>query len=203
VKPLILFTVVVGALVGGSTEAASPFFYDRHLGVVARDSLWRAVSDGPRIARSDVLKVYVRCYRDTSSFEQVFERKFGESATRVIAFYTGGADLYLRNGTCAQVHVFLGGAHTVYTAGAYSILLHEALHRQGVRDERITTCLASDAVRWGALWFGFDEQQSLRARNLAFTYTRLFAPRAYFMGKPTCLALTRRTEWIDHRQRSG
>ena len=33
--------------------------------------------------------------------------------------------------TCAT---FLGGRHTVYTAAAFAILLHEALHRQGVRE---------------------------------------------------------------------
>jgi hypothetical protein len=201
VKLVVLFTVVVCTLFGGSTEAASPFVYDRELGLVARESLWRAVSDGPRIARSDVRKVYVRCYLDKNSFEQVFERRYGQSADRVIAYYTGGSDVYLRNGTCENVRTFLGGRHTVYTAGAYSILLHEALHRQGVRNERITTCLANDAVRWGSLWLGFDEERALRARNLAFTYTRLFAPPAYFMGKPTCLALTRNTEWIEHRER--
>jgi hypothetical protein len=70
-----------------------------------------------------------------------------------------------------------------------------------VRNERITTCLASDAVRWGALWFGFDEQESLRARNLALTFTRLFTPPEYRMGKPNCLLLNRRTDWVDHRVR--
>jgi len=100
------------------------------------------------------------------------------------------------------VRAFLAGRHTVYTAAAYSILLHEALHRQGVRDERITNCLANDAVRWGALWFGFDELQALRARNLALTFTKLYSPPDYRMGKPNCLLLNRRTDWVDHRTRA-
>jgi hypothetical protein len=120
----------------------------------------------------------------------------------VIAYYAGGVDLHLRDGTCDNVRVFLTGRHTVYTAAAYAILLHEALHRQGVRDERITSCFANDAVRWGALWLGVDEPKALRARNLALSYTRLYSPPEYRMGKPNCLLLARRTDWVDHRVRS-
>jgi hypothetical protein len=200
VKLLLVSAVVMCAVLSGSAQGASPAYqYDRGLGAVARESLWRAVTNGPAVARSKVRKVYVRCYRDQRTFEHAFERRFGLSANRVIAYYAGGSDVHLRNGTCDNVHSFLAGRHTVYTAAAYSILLHESLHRQGVKDERITTCLANDAVRWGALWFGFDEARALRARNLALTFTLLYSPPAYRMGKPNCLLLNRRTDWTDHR----
>ena len=176
--------------------------YDRELATVARESLWRAVTDAPQISRSKVERVRVKCYRDKRSFEQSFEARFGLSASRVLAYYAGGSDLHLRDGTCSNIRSFLSGRHTVYSAAAYAVLLHEALHRQGVRDERITTCLANDAVRWGSLWFGFDEAKALRARNLALTFTKLFSPEAYRMGKPNCLLLARRTDWTDHRVRS-
>lgn len=202
-KPLLLISVVLlGLVLPGTAHAARIFVYDQELGIVARESLWRAVGDGPRISRSDVERVHVRCYRDKRSFERIFEARFGLAATRVLAYYAGGMDLHLRDGTCDNVRAFLSGRHTVYTAAAYSILLHETLHRQGMRDERVTTCLANDAVRWGALWFGFDERQALRARNLALTFTRLFSPPAYRMGKPNCLLLARRTDWTDHTVRS-
>jgi hypothetical protein len=201
VKALLLIaSVVAGLTLSGTTQASRTFDYDQELATVARESLWRSVK--PPFPRAQVLRVDVRCYRDKRSFEHTFEGRFGLSATRVIAFYAGGSDLHLRDTTCDNVRAFLVGRHTVYTAAAYSILLHETLHRQGVRDERITTCLANDAVRWGALWFGFDEQQALRARNLALTFTRLFSPPEYRMGKPNCLLLSRRTDWIDHRVRS-
>lgn len=180
-----------------SAQAARTYVYDRDLGVVARESLWRSVT--PAVSRSLVEPVAVRCYRDRRAFERTFEARFGLAATRVLAYYSGGADLHLRDGTCDNIRAFLSGRHTVYTAAAYAILLHEALHRQGVRDERVTTCLATDAVRWGARWFGFDEAQSLRARNLALTFTRLYSPSDYWMGKPNCLLLNRRTDWVDHR----
>jgi hypothetical protein len=117
----------------------------------------------------------------------------------VVAYYIGGGDVYLRSTTCDNVRAFVRGRHTVHTAAAYSILLHESLHRQGVRHERITTCLANDAVRWGAQWLGFTEAKAIRARNLAFAYTTLYSPPEYKMGKPNCLLLNRRTDWTDHR----
>ncbi|MBA3402755.1 MAG: hypothetical protein H0U05_12315, partial [Actinobacteria bacterium] len=132
-----------------------------------------------------------------------FVQRYGIPAGRVVAYYAGGADLHLRKGTCANVRTFLGGRHTVYTAGAYAVLLHEALHRQGVGIERLTSCLANEAVRWGAERFGFDETKALRARNLAFAYTRLFGPPLYRMATPQCLAFTRQTEWPDHVEADG
>jgi hypothetical protein len=66
-----------------------------------------------------------------------------------------------------------------------------------LRDERLTTCFANESVRWGARWHGFTDATALRARNLAFTYTRLYSPLPYRMGKPDCLALTRRVSWVD------
>ena len=197
---LLVSAVAAGALVVTAAQAARSFVYDQELGTVARESLWRSVQ--PAVSRAQVKRVSVRCYRDKRAFEQAFEGRFGLSATRVIAYYAGGDDVHLRSGTCDNVRSFLTGRHTVYTAAAYAILLHEALHAQGVRNERITTCLASDAVRWGALWFGFEEKEALRARNLALTFTRLFSPSEYRMGKPNCLLLNRRTDWVDHRTRA-
>jgi hypothetical protein len=200
VKALLLISAAVTAVIFASAaQAARTFVYDQELATVARESLWRSVT--PPTGRSQVRRTHVRCYRDKRSFEQLFENRFGLSATRVIAYYAGGSDLHPRDTTCENVRAFLVGRHTVYTAAAYSILLHEALHRQGVRDERITTCLANDAVRWGALWFGFEEAEALRARNLALAFTRLFSPPEYRMGKPNCLLLNRRTDWVDHRVR--
>jgi hypothetical protein len=196
---LLLSAAAIAVILVSSVQAARTFVYDRELATVARESLWRSVQ--PTISRSQVRRVQIRCYRDKRSFEQVFEARFGLSARKVIAYYAGGSDVHLRDTTCENVRAFLIGRHTVYTAAAYSILLHESLHRQGVKNERITTCLANDAVRWGALWFGFDEAQSLRARNLALTFTRLFTPPEYRMGKPNCLLLSRRTDWVDHRVR--
>ena len=202
-KALVVLGAIMSAVLVGTADAALPFRYDRELGDVARASLVSAVSKERAISRSEVKRVYVRCYRDGKTFERVFQQRYGIPAGRVVAYYAGGPDLHLRRGTCDNVRTFLGGRHTVYTAGAYAILLHEALHRQGVGIERLTSCLANEAVRWGAERFGFDEATALRARTLAFAYTRLFGPPLYRMATPNCLALTRRTEWIDHVESDG
>ena len=202
-KALVVLGAIMSAVLAGTADAAAPFRYDRELGDVARASLVSAVSEERAISRADVKRVYVRCYRDGKTFERIFRERYGIPAARVVAYYAGGHDLHLRNGTCDNVRAFLGGRHTVYTAGAYAILLHEALHRQGVETESVTSCLANEAVRWGAERFGFDEATALRARNLAFAYTRLFGPPLYRMATPNCLVLTRRTEWPDHVEADG
>ena len=197
-KFLLVSAVALCTVLSG-TAGASLYVYDRELAVIARETLWRATPPDRRVAREDVLRVNVRCYHDKRSFEHVFEHRFGAPAARVLAYYAGGRDVFLRATTCDNVRAFVRGRHTVYTAAAFSILLHESLHRQGVKHERITTCLANDAVRSGAEWLGFTEAKALRARNLALTFTRLYAPAEYRMGKPNCLLLNRRTDWPDHR----
>jgi hypothetical protein len=199
-KALVASAVAAGVVVTSVAQAGRSYVYDDELGTVARESLRRSVE--PPLSRSQVKPVGVRCYRDRRSFERAFEGRFGLSARQVIAYYAGGADVHLRDGTCDNVRAFFAGRHTVDTAAAYAVLLHEALHLQGVRNERVTSCLASDAVRWGALWLGFEEQEALRARNLSLTFTRHFSPFEYRMGKPNCLLLNRRTDWVDHRSRA-
>jgi hypothetical protein len=199
-KPLLALVVTAGALLAGPARAQVPrdYVYDREFAAIARESLWQSASEaGATLA--DVRRVGVRCYRDRATFEDSFERRSGTSAKRVVAYYAGGRDIHLRNGTCANVRLFFLGRHTVLSAGAYAIMLHEALHRQGIASERFTTCFANESVRWGALWYGFSDAEALRARNLAFTYTKLYAPPAYRMSKPNCLAMTRTTEWIELR----
>ncbi|HXG76384.1 MAG TPA: hypothetical protein VNJ53_07425 [Gaiellaceae bacterium] len=191
--------LAAAALLAGASSAraavSADYVYDRQLGVLAQAALARSLSTHTAAARGRVLRVYVRCYTSREAFEAAFERRFGVPARRVIAYYVRGGDVHLRNGTCARVREFAAGRHTVLTAAALAVLLHEALHRQGLRNERVTTCFANEAVRWAAEWLGFAPERALRARNLAFTYTRLYSPRAYFMGRPTCLALAERRSW--------
>ena len=198
-KLLAVAVAAVCALAAGEARAAparGPFTYDRLLAAVARETLWQAGLEDSRIARGDVLSVGVRCYRSREAFETMFEQRFGRSARRIVAYYAGGRDINLRRGTCANVRALLRGQLTVLTAGAYAVLLHETLHRQGLADERVTTCFADESVRWGLRWFGFSDYQALRGRNLAFTYTRLYAPPSYRMGRPNCLVLTSRKGWF-------
>ena len=194
----LLLAAVLSGMAVQDAGAQTSFVYDRELGDIARKTLRRAVTERPKPRLRSVLRVYVRYYRSRASFERTFERRFGVPAGQVIAYYAGGGDVHLRGGTCVGIRAFLAGRHTVVTAAAYSVLLHESLHRQGVRDERLANCFANDAVRWGAEWLGFGEERALVARDLAFAFTRRFAPPAYHLGIPDCLALARRGDWVDH-----
>jgi hypothetical protein len=196
---VLVLASVVPAAAAQDVSAQAAYAYDRELGELARKTLRQAVTERAKPPLGKVLRVYVRCYRDRESFEGAFERRFGVPAGQVIAYWAGGGDVHLRGGTCAGVHAFVLGRHTVVTAAAYSVLLHESLHRQGIRNERLVNCFANDAVRWGTEWLGFGEERALRARDLAFTFSRLYAPRAYHIGMPDCLALARTEDWVDHR----
>jgi hypothetical protein len=199
VRFVLFLSLACAALASSAGAAPATFTYDRELAIVARETLWRALGEEPPVSRREVERVSVRCYRTRKSFERAYERWFEGSARRVVAYYAGGRDLHLRRGTCRNARLFLAGRHTLFTSAAFSILLHESLHRQGVRTERVATCFANDAVRWGALWFGFSDARAIRARNLAFDYTRRYSPPSYFMGRPTCLMLARRSDWTAFR----
>lgn len=197
-RVVVFCSFLCAACLAGTGSAQRPSYtYDRELGLLARAGLWRALPPEARVPRIEVRRPYVRCYTSRETFEGAFERRFGVSGRSVIAYYAGGGDVHLRSLTCANVHSFASGRHTTFTSAAVSILLHESLHRQDLRDERLTTCFANEAVRWVAEWLGFGRERALRARNLAFDYTRLYSPRSYFMGRPTCLALARKKSWRD------
>lgn len=198
-KLIVLAVAAACAIAAGEARAGhaqSPYSYDVLLAAVARETLWQAGIEDSQITRGDVLPVGVRCYRDRTAFETTFEQRFARPARHIVAYYAGGRDVNLRHGTCANIRALLRGQLTVLTAGAYAVLLHETLHRQGLAGERVTTCFANESVRWGMRWFGFSDAQALRGRNLAFTYTRVYAPPSYRMGRPNCLLLTARRGWF-------
>jgi len=57
---------------------------------------------------------------------------------------------------------------TPYEVFAYSTLLHEALHVQGLINERLTECAANDAVRWAARFYGLHQTQANWLSRIAF-----------------------------------
>jgi hypothetical protein len=201
VRGLLASAAIACAVLSSTADAASnaSFTYDRELGRIARESLWHSTEPDRRVQRDQIFRAYVRCYRSERAFERAFEQRYGVSGEYVIAYYAGSTDVFLRQTTCNNVRMFVAGRHTLTTSAAFSILLHEVLHRQGVRDERITTCLANEAVRWGTEWLGFSNPRALRARQLAFDFTRRYSPPEYRMGQPHCHLLNRRTDWPDHR----
>jgi hypothetical protein len=196
----VLVAVVACILVAGIARGAPAqraYVYDPTLATIARDTLWRAGAHRFGVQRGDVLSVGVRCYRDPEAFATTFRRRFGKSPGHVVAYYAGGRDLNIRHKICIDARALFRGRSTVTTAGAFAVVLHESLHRQGIVNERTTTCYADEAVRWGVRRFGADDAAALRAQGLAFEYTRLYAPPGYRIGKSDCLRLTRQRSWLS------
>ena len=195
----VLVLVLASALSAAAAQdarAQAAYSYDRELGEIARKSLRHAVTERAKPPLRRVLRVYVRCYRDRESFERTFERRFGVPAGQVIALCGWRGRAPPRRDARGFTRSSAGGRPLV--TAAYSVLLHESLHRQGIRDERDANCFANDAVRWGTEWLGFGRERALRARDLAFAFSRRYAPPAYHIGMPDCLALVGRADWVDH-----
>ena len=148
----VLPSVAAGA---GRESTVSPFQFDRALAAAIDKGLRAATFEDEE---PQVKRVYVKCYRDASAFEEPLQPRFGiaRPETRALtAYYAGGGELHLRNGSCANARLFAAGVMRWDTAAAFSVLLHEALHRQGIDGERATTCLGNDAVRWAAVALGY------------------------------------------------
>ena len=141
-KLLLAICVVAGALFAAAPASASPsYHYDRTLRVWVHNSLVQA-SYSDIHDKSVPKPVEVRCYTDRRAFElSGWVRGF--DPTSVIAYYMPGSNsIYMRASSCAAAHQFIAGTYTATTVGAFSTLLHEALHRQGFRNERTTEAYA-------------------------------------------------------------
>jgi hypothetical protein len=109
---------------------------------------------------------YVRCYPDAEW------RRVARSPS-VIGFYQGGSWIHVREATCRNAVKVLKGELSYTNAVAISTLLHETIHRQGVRSEGMTECLAS----WMTGHVVLAWTQSVPKAIRALGYSRRFAQR--------------------------
>jgi hypothetical protein len=174
----------------GTAGAAAPAFsYDPGLGRSVERALVAASFEHERPRVKDV---YVKCYRDARAFEAPLPVRFGiapSEARLIIAYHAGGGELHLRAGTCENARRLVAGLVRWDTAAAFSVLMHEAMHRQGVANERAASCLGADAVRWAARAFGLGDRQAERARLLAFRYTASTTTAEYQLPRHACLQM--------------
>jgi hypothetical protein len=145
-----LVAAVAGALFAIAPASASPpYRYDNDLRWWVHNALESASSTethGNTIPRP----VEVRCYTNRLAFDLAAYQR-GIYNPSVIAYYAPYAGvhntIHVRAGTCARAREFVAGTYTARTVGAFTTLLHEALHRQGFRDERNTQTYAIAAMR--------------------------------------------------------
>jgi hypothetical protein len=173
----------------GASQQAAAFRFDPVLAAAVHRGLRASAF---RREQPILRPVYVKCYRDARAFERPLWPRFGvdrSEARQLTAYYAGGGELHMRHGSCVNARLFVRGIVRWDTAAAFSVLLHEALHRQGIRLERAATCLSNDAVRWTGKALGFTDRKADRARSLAFRYTARTAPGEYRMTRYRCLRL--------------
>ena len=160
--------------------------------------------------------VYVKCYADRSSFEnRLIANGVDPVYVRgVIAYYDhpryrGGDEstINMRAGTCNLARQFTLGLVTQESAGAFKTLLHEALHRQGLHNEKETELYAiatmEEAGRMIAYSYGGNlDAGGERAKRLAWQQSRARIARNYLSQWSEVRGLS--TSWWDaidlHRQ---
>jgi hypothetical protein len=145
---LLVLAVAATAVAAAPGGAATSYHYDKGLREWVHEAL-EAASYTETHGKTIPLPVEVRCYTDRYSFEAGAYRR-GDSPSDIpgiIAYYAGGNTIHIRAGSCADATEFTRGVYTAQTVGAFATLLHEALHRQGFRNENLTEAFAIAAMR--------------------------------------------------------
>jgi hypothetical protein len=216
-RALLALLVVAAVVPSAATTAGPGFVYDRELSWWAVNSLELASVQSGSLRKRIPYRTYVRCYVDRESFERplLVRGATGPETRRTIAYYDRRGYVHLRSGTCERARRFAAGTITQETAGAFTTLLHEALHRQGFRDENATECWAIASVKFGgwlARWNrieGHDETAWLASertgdRALVLAYrSSLASAAAEYLVSADCLDRAERESWSDYLRRRG
>jgi hypothetical protein len=186
-----LALATAGAIFAPTAEAATAPF-DRELGLEAR----YALDASKRVATGwPTTFVYARCYATEAAFEGAAWWRLGHPQPGFLIAYAikGEHTVYLRPSTCRAAHRFMRKMETGTTrkateaeVGAYATLLHEALHVQGIRNERTTECIANDSVRWSAARYSIRESEANRLTRMAFNVSRKMTARRYHSVSGEC-----------------
>jgi len=219
---LAALAAVVGCacVAAGPTSAGKPdFVYAPDIGWWVHQSLEMATEYTGSETKKVPLPTSIRCFTSDTPFEAGLRRD-GDSVSEAhltIAYYVDGTSyVNVRASTCRQVRQFTGRdgkakpVITEYTAGAMSTVLHEALHRQGLGDEKLTECYGNSSTRyagWLSWWqhtpdesdasWAAAEQWGNWAMKLAFQYSHHVVDESYEMPTSSCLALVKRRSWAD------
>jgi hypothetical protein len=108
----------------------------------------------------------VRCYTDV-------EWRHVARSPSIMGFYRGGSSIHVREATCRNAAKAFAGQVNYTNTVAISTLLHETIHRQGIRSEGITECLASWMT--GHVVMAWTQSDAKAGRALG--YSRRFAGR--------------------------
>ena len=152
---LAIFTLAAVAAFGAplaSATATTSYTYNPGLGGSIHMALeWASQENGAENLQPKQIAqpVEVRCYTSGAAFNEA-ALAIGEPASTLptlVAYWDGGDTVHIRPLTCSQAERFAYGIITPLTAQAYETIVHEALHRQGFRDEHLT-----EKYALGSMW---------------------------------------------------
>jgi hypothetical protein len=213
---LVCLLVTAAAFASPALAQAADYSYSSNLRWWVHNSLEQASIDQGSGTKHVPREIYVRCYTSKWAFEKgIYLRGGGYAdAKRTIAYYAGGATINMRAGTCALATDFVAGHVTQDSAGASKTLLHEALHRQGFEDERMTEAFAITSMyqagqlvdynrRLGrgaaeddATWKASDSAGA-RALVLSWHQSHRYIAQSYRSSWPAIKKLYGETSWAD------
>lgn len=127
---------------------------------------------------------YVRCYSD------VEWRKVRRGHHGLMGWYDGGVWIHVRAATCTNALKALNRGQTSYTnIVAVATLIHETIHRQGIKNERVTECLSTWLAAHAVHQWTGSVQKALRTLALARKFGRDRLPMRYQTTDAQCVSI--------------
>jgi hypothetical protein len=148
--------------------------------------------------------VYVRCYGSDREFEAAAAWRFGEDFHGTIAYaLPKSKTVYMRGVDCKHARQFVndikaGGMPGKWETYAFATLLHEGLHVQGVKDERVTECLSNDSLRWAAMGFGMAKSYANKLARIAWNMSGKHTASSYVTVSGQCRSTLLDKDWTDY-----
>jgi hypothetical protein len=150
--------------------------------------------------------VYVRCYDTNREFEAAGAWRFGVSRSTMQGIWAYAMPkektVNMRPFDCENALSFvqnttLGVKPSKWAVGSFATLLHEALHVQGVKNERTTECLANDSVRWSAMAFGLPKSKANDLSRVAFSQSARWTADRYQTSSGICQSALAARDWTS------
>lgn len=203
-RAFVVAVVVVAVAVGAGTAHAATAPFDPALRVEAQHALnsmlFRSSTTIPKF-------VYVRCYKTDALFDGAYWWRGGDDNPDNLWAYAifNEHTIYLRPSLCSNAHKFITrmnngstGQATAQEVFGYATFLHEAIHVQGIHDEKTTDCLANDGVRWAARWHGVEKSEANRLSRMAFDAKAKWVAASYRSVSGQCEAQLSTRDWSDY-----
>lgn len=201
-KKCLMALALVGAIAATVVPAgsASASQFDSMLGGAARRALHASKFEGAGVIEKPV---YVRCYASNNAFDAAAAWRFGEDMSGVFAYaIKSEKTVYMRPTDCRDARGFLNAVKSgqmpdKWQVFSFSTLLHESLHVQGIKNERLTECVANDSVRWAAMAKGLPKSDANTLSRIAFDMSAKWTGWSYHSISGLCQQKLQHRDWTQ------